>query len=101
MTSTAQGAETPSGSVRCWCCGGTFDEADLSRLGAHHEVAVCLACARWLHRRARAGAAAGSGSPGARAQRWVQGVRGWVVDRGIDRWPVLGRALRRLDRHLP
>ena len=44
-------ADAPS----CWCCGNTFDESDLTRLGAHPEVGVCAACAHWLDRRARLG----------------------------------------------
>jgi hypothetical protein len=85
----------------CWCCGNTFDDHDLTRLGAHPEVGVCAGCARWLHRRARSGSEAGLRSPGALMRRWVGLARERVMRAGVQDWPVVGRLLRRLDRHLP
>ena len=85
----------------CWCCGNTFDEQDLTRLGMHSEVGVCTGCARWLHRRARTGADTGRRTPGVMARRAVAVVRGRVMRAGAQDWPVLGQLLRRLDKHLP
>lgn len=85
----------------CWCCGNTFDERDLSRLGSRPEVGVCAGCAQWLHRRSRAAADAGHRSPGAVLRRTVGVVRDRVMRAGVQDWPLLGSLLRRLDRHLP
>jgi hypothetical protein len=85
----------------CWCCGNTFDEQDLSRLGTHPEVGVCAGCAQWLHRRARSAAETGRRTPGATARRAVGAVRARVIRAGAQDWPVVGFLLRRLDRHLP
>ncbi|WP_427384503.1 hypothetical protein [Janibacter sp. G56] len=90
-------AQRPS----CWCCGNTFDEQDLSRLGTHPEVGVCAGCAQWLHRRARSTAETGRRTPGAAARRAVSAVRGRVMRAGVQDWPVVGFLLRRLDKHLP
>lgn len=84
----------------CWCCGGTFDESDLVRLGQHPEVAVCARCARWLNRRARAGSPVGR-SPVALTTRVADAGRRAVLRHGIQHWPLAGRLLRRLDQHLP
>ena len=83
----------------CWCCGNTFDEQDLSRLGSHPEVGVCAGCAQWLYRRARSSAE--TGTPGALVRRGVAAARGRVMRAGLQDWPVLGTLVRRLDRHLP
>ena len=44
----------------CWCCGSTFSEEDLVRLGNHPEVGVRTGCAQWLLRGARSSVAHGS-----------------------------------------
>jgi hypothetical protein len=85
----------------CWCCGNTFDEQDLSRLGSHPEVGVCAGCARWLHRRARSASDAGRRTPGAALRRAVAAARGRVMRAGVQDWPAVGSLLRRLDKHLP
>lgn len=85
----------------CWCCGNTFDEQDLSRLGTHPEVGVCAGCAQWLHRRARSASETGARTTGAAARRAVSAARGRVMRAGAQDWPVVGSLLRRLDRHLP
>lgn len=85
----------------CWCCGNTFDERDLSRLGFHPEVGVCAGCAHWLHRRARSSAETGTRTPGAVMRRAMDAARGRVMRAGLQDWPVLGHLLRRLDKHLP
>ena len=85
----------------CWCCGNTFEDQDLTRLGNHPEVGVCAGCARWLNRRARASADRGEHSAGAWMRRGIQAARSAVVRAGAPDWPVVGPLLRRLDRHLP
>ena len=100
---TAQQAVQRAASERavCWCCGQTFDEDDLSRLGAHPEVGVCAGCARWLHRRARSSSDAGLRGPGAVGRRAIAAARARVMRAGAQDWPLIGSVLRRLDRHLP
>jgi hypothetical protein len=90
-------AERPT----CWCCGNTFDDADLTRLGAHPEVGVCVSCARWLHRRARSASDQGKRRPDALLRQGIVRVRGRLMRAGAHEWPLVGPLLRRLDRHLP
>lgn len=85
----------------CWCCGNSFDEGDLSRLGSHPEVGVCAGCARWLYRRARSSADTGARTPAAVMRRAMTAARGRVMRAGMQEWPFLGPLLRRMDRHLP
>jgi hypothetical protein len=85
----------------CWCCGNQFDERDLLRLGTHPEVEVCFGCARYLQRRAAEREDERRASVGVRVRSGVRGARDWVIRRGLHRRPVLGRVLRRIDRHLP
>lgn len=85
----------------CWCCGRTFAETELTRLGSHPEVGVCAGCARWLNRRARAAADRGRRTPAVTARRGLDRARRLVMRRGMQGWPLLGPVLRRLDRHLP
>lgn len=84
----------------CWCCGNTFDERTLARLGCHPEVAVCAGCARWLFRRARSAADASVSTPAPALRRLVAAVRNRVMHAGLPGWPLLGPLLRRLDRHM-
>ena len=85
----------------CWCCGNTFEDSDLTRLGTHPEVGVCAGCAHWLHRRARSAADTRRRTPGAWVRRSVDSARGRVIRAGAHDWPLIGSLLRRLDRHLP
>jgi hypothetical protein len=85
----------------CWCCGGEFEDRDLVRLGAHPEVGVCLGCARHLQRRAAEREDELRPSRAARVRAGVRGARDWVIGRGWHQLPILGRLLRRIDRHLP
>ncbi len=100
MTETSSARVDQTGHT-CWCCGATRDERDLTRLGSHPEVGICLTCARWLHRRARARAESSRGTPGPVVRRSVQRVRQRVVGAGLHDRPVLGPLLRTIDRHLP
>jgi hypothetical protein len=85
----------------CWCCGGDFEDRDLVRLGMHPEVGVCLQCAHFLQRRAAEREDERHPSPAARVRAVVRGVRDQVISRGWHHRPVIGRLLRRIDRHLP
>jgi hypothetical protein len=85
----------------CWCCGAEFDERDLVRLGSHPEVAVCFGCARFLQRRAAEREEELGLSRRSRVRAAARRVRGWVIARGWHNRPVIGRMLRRIDRHLP
>ena len=75
------GAE--DGTVRCWCCGQLRSADHMVPLGSHPEVAVCLACAHFLHQRARAQedqlhpSLAGRGRDVLRAGRELVMRRGW------------------------
>jgi hypothetical protein len=40
-----------AGFLECWCCGSSFPEEQVVRLGQHPEVAVCLDWALFLNRR--------------------------------------------------
>jgi hypothetical protein len=84
----------------CWCCGSTFSEEGLVRLGNHPEVGVCPRCAQWLHRRARSSVDAGRRTPVTVMRRGLDTARGRVMRAGAQHWPVVGPLLRRLDRHL-
>lgn len=44
--------QEPPSERPCWCCGATYRDAELIRLGRHPEFLVCLDCVRSLHRRA-------------------------------------------------
>ena len=94
-------AETARRSVfaACWCCGGSFPEDQVVRLGDHPEVAVCFACAGYLNRRARESQPASSANRRLRAL--AQGTRRMVTNRGWHRAPVIGRALRWVDHRSP
>ena len=85
----------------CWCCGNTFDESDLTRLGTHPEVGVCRSCAKWLHRRARSAGETGRRAPGAWVLGAVDSARGRVMRGGVHDWPLIGPLVRRVDRRLP
>jgi hypothetical protein len=101
---TAQAAaETDGGpdEVACWCCGNSYAESDIVRLGQHHEVGVCLRCAHFLHQRARAREDAARSSPATRARDVLRAGRDLVIRRGWHTWPVIGPVLRRLGSRLP
>jgi hypothetical protein len=93
--------EESDGQVACWCCGQRQPEASVVRLGNHHEVAVCLGCAHFLHQQARGREDAVRASPAARVRDGLRAVRRLVIQRGWHRTPVIGPLLRRLGRHTP
>jgi hypothetical protein len=85
----------------CWCCGNQFDERDLLPLGTRPEVGVCFGCARYLRRRAVEREDERRVTVAVRVRSGVRGALDWVVRGGWHRRPVVGRVLRRIDRHLP
>lgn len=97
MTST-QSDQAPTDI--CWCCGSRFAEAELVRLGEHPEVAICLGCARFLHRRAQERFDENSTGLPVRIRRIVGAARGAIVARGWHDRRFIGRLLRRIDRYL-
>ncbi|CRK57740.1 hypothetical protein [Alloactinosynnema sp. L-07] len=98
---TVQREDDTTSAPKCWCCGKDHPEARLVRLGAHPEVAVCLDCARWLHRRARHREDEHRSGLGPRLRAGIDAVRAGVIRRGWHERGVLGALLRRIDRHLP
>jgi hypothetical protein len=94
-TGTAVGETGESG---CWCCGRVTAEGALVRLGNHPEVGVCVSCVRFLGRRARDYQAS---VVRRRLRGAAESVRGEVMSRGLHERPVVGPALRWLNRHVP
>jgi hypothetical protein len=90
QTATSQG--------KCWCCGKTRAEDTLVRLGSHPEVGICVGCVRFLHRRARDRQATVLRKT---LRGTAESVRGHVMARGWHQRPLIGPALRWLNRHLP
>jgi hypothetical protein len=87
--------------VECWCCGSTFAESDLIRLGQHPEVGICLGCARYLYRRRTERLDRATPSPATRLRAGIRAVRAAVVARGWPDRAGVGRFLRWIDRFLP
>ena len=87
--------------AHCWCCGADFAEDELIRLGQHPEVGVCLNCTRYLYRRRRERLDRGRTGMPARVRSLIQAARDGVIHRGWHRRPVIGSALRWIDKHLP
>jgi hypothetical protein len=98
---TAAEQREPTGHNDCWCCGKTFGEDTLVRLGAHPEVGVCLQCAIWLKRRALAHHHKQHPSLPGRLLSEIDTVRNKVIERGWHNHPWLGPLLRRINRYLP
>jgi hypothetical protein len=90
--------QTVTSQGKCWCCGKIRSEDTLVRLGSHPEVGICVACVHCLRRRARDHQATA-------LRRTLRGaaesVRGQVMTRGWHQRPLIGPALRWLNRHLP
>ena len=87
--------------MECWCCGSSFPEEHVVRLGQRPEVAVCLDCALFLNRRAMQRRDELSPSLARRVRSGLQACRDWVVARGWHAHGAFGSFLRWLDRHLP
>ncbi|WP_245992370.1 hypothetical protein [Prauserella muralis] len=77
------------------------DDAELVHLGNHPEVGICVSCARWVQRRARALEDRHSRGVAAHLRALVGSARAAVIARGWHERGRLGAFLRRLDRYLP
>jgi hypothetical protein len=82
----------------CWCCGRTSSEEALVHLDNHPEVGVCIDCVRFLRRRARDYQATVIRQ---RLRGTAESIRGEVIARGWHQRPVVGPALKWVNRHLP
>jgi hypothetical protein len=101
MTVRDVGMADVSDLVECWCCGQQQGPDLAVHLGNHPEVWVCLRCAHFLHRQARATEDALLSTPFARLRDRLRSARGWVMRRHWHQKPVIGPALRWLGRRLP
>jgi len=86
--------------AECWCCGATFAEPDLVRLGRHPEVRICLGCTQYLYRRRTERLDLTKPSLAAEVRNMIRAARAAVIARGWADRPALGRVLRRIDRRL-
>jgi hypothetical protein len=82
----------------CWCCGKGATRSEVVRLGNHPEVAVCVNCAHFLHRRARDLQATGTRK---RLRDGAETIRQQVIARDLHNRPVIGPALRWINKHSP
>ncbi|MGH3621801.1 MAG: hypothetical protein ACRDQ5_08425 [Sciscionella sp.] len=98
---SAQPERETSGAAECWCCGDRFAGDELVHLGGHPEVALCLRCARWVHRRAVERDDARHRTTGTPLRAAIRAARAQVIARGWHERAILGALLRRIDRHLP
>jgi hypothetical protein len=85
----------------CWCCGRSFTEDGIIRLGSRPEAGVCLDCTISLRQRARVRVAEGRGGPAKWGAQAVNRARQAVIGHNWHRLPVVGPALRWINRHLP
>lgn len=85
----------------CWCCGNSYQPAELIHLGAHPETVVCLNCATYLGRQAKAAYDKRNPTLRGRLRDVTRVGRDRVIRLRLHQRPMLGRLLRRLDRHLP
>ena len=87
--------------LKCWCCDGEYQDAELVRLGTHPEVGVCLRCAHFLHQQARGREDALRPSPASRVRGGLRAGRRVVMQRHWHQKPIIGRPLRWLGQRLP
>jgi hypothetical protein len=100
-TAAAAAGSEATEPVECWCCGSTYPESELVRLGSHPEVGVCLRCAHFLHQLARSREDAQHPSLAGRVRDQLRSARRIVVRRRWHEMPVIGKPLRGLGRHVP
>jgi len=98
-TQTAIGGA--DGALTCWCCGNRLVLGQTVSLGNHPEVELCLPCAHYLHRQARAREDAMRPSPATRVRDRMRAARTGVIRRRWHQKPIIGRPLRWLGRHTP
>lgn len=82
----------------CWCCGRIIPGGALVHLGNHPEVGVCVNCVRFLSRRARDYQAS---QMRLRLRETAESIRREVMARQLHQQPVIGPALKWINRHLP
>ncbi len=99
MTTTSEAVQ--ENDRECWCCGGAYPESALVRLGSHPEVGICPRCVRFLVRKLRQRRDETRPGPAARLRSGVRRARSAVMDRGLQRRPLIGPVLRWIDRFLP
>jgi hypothetical protein len=97
MSAEVQTAIGQTGEATCWCCGRASSEDALVHLGNHPEVGICVNCVHFLRRRAR-------DLQATEIRRLLRGaaesVRREVMARGWHQRPVIGPALRWLNRRM-
>jgi hypothetical protein len=98
MNAETQTTAGQTGESRCWCCDQIRSEDALVHLGSHPEVGICINCVHYLRRRALDTQARATRQRLRGASEWV---RGEVMARDWHHRPVIGPALRWLNRHLP
>src|ERR1700758_3333377 len=98
MSAETQAAKDQTGESRCWCCGKPRPEDTLVHLGSHPEVGICIDCVHFLRRRALDQQATAMRQT---LRGTAESVRRQVMARGWHAQPVIGPALRWLNRHLP
>ncbi len=99
MTTHAQ--PEPPAVPSCWCCAHPYPEEQLTRLGEHPEVGICLGCAVLLKRRATARRDALHPTPASRVRGAIHSVCSAVIHRGWHEPGPLGALLHSIDRYLP
>lgn len=98
MSGEAETVNCETGESNCWCCGQPRSEDTLVRLGSRPEVGICISCVHFLRRRARDKQATVVRQT---LRGAAESVRGQVMTRGWHQRPVIGPALKWLNRHLP
>lgn len=98
MTALDNDAAGQATKSNCWCCGRETADDALVRLGSHPEVGVCVNCAHFLARRARDIQATQLRK---RLRGTAESIRREVMARNLHNQPVIGPALRWINRHSP
>jgi hypothetical protein len=98
MSAETQTAGGEPGGSGCWCCGRIISQDALVHLGHHPEVGICVNCVHFLSRRARDYQATVIRQ---RLRGTAESIRGEVMARGWHERPVIGPALRWINRYLP
>jgi hypothetical protein len=98
MSAETQTAVGGTGESGCWCCGRITSPDALIHLGNHPEVGICISCVHFLGRRARDYQATVMRQ---RLRGTAESIRGEVMARGWHERPVIGPALRWINRYLP
>ena len=93
--------ESSNNGRECWCCGATYPTSAVVALGSHPEVAICSGCARFLVRRSAERRDQERPGVAARARQQIRAARSLVIEHQWHQKPIVGRALRWLDKYLP